>query len=891
MPKKASPERSRRAKKSSKPKKPEKKSEIRNKRPEKSEAKKVIEQPADMVDLPPDLSPEAFAKEGASAQGGKKATKPAAKEGIGNIVDRGIVAEMQESYLDYAMSVIVARALPDVRDGLKPVHRRILYAMWSIGLRSTAKFRKSATVVGEVLGKYHPHGDTAVYDSMVRMAQDFSLRYPLVKGQGNFGSMDGDRAAAMRYTEAKLSGIAEQLIFDIEKDTVQFVPNYDGSHQEPTVMPAALPNLLINGTVGIAVGMATNIPPHNLGEVVDGTTHLIDNPDATVDELMKFIQGPDFPTGGIIYDVKDIKQAYATGKGGVVLRAKTEIVEGKGDTFKIIINEMPYQVNKANTIEKIANLVKDKKLEGIRDLRDESNKDGVRVVIDLKKDSYPKKVLNSLFKQTELQTTFHSNMLALVDGIQPRVLTLKMILEEYIKHRQKVVRARTQYDLNKAKDRAHILEGLKMALAKIDQIIKTIKASKDKEVARVNLIKKFKLSDRQAVAILEMRLSQLANLERMKIEQELKEKLALIKDLEAILKSPKKILSIIKTELAEIKEKFDNPRRTQIVPHGVKSFSAEDLIPDEDTIVTITKDGYIKRLPPETFKTQSRGGKGVIGLTTKEEDTVEQFFSTTTHSDILFFTTAGRVFQLKAYDLPKGSRTSKGQAIVNFLQLAPEEKISSALPFSELGDYKFLMMVTKKGSIKKVSLDDFSNIRKSGLIAIKLRKDDELEWVEPSTGKDEITLVTTAGQAIRFKESQVRAMGRAAAGVRGIRLKGTDTVVGMDIIDSNLSSVGQLLTIMSNGYGKRSALNNYKVQGRGGSGIKTANITTKTGEIVAATVIDSKAAEGDIIIISAKGQVIRLPLKSVNILGRATQGVRLMKFKASGDKVATATFI
>lgn len=892
MPKKASPERNREAKKPNKPKKSPKKmakKAVPKKSPELASSSRFADEARratrrsgpnkdEVVEKPDELIEE-------------KTTKPATKEGIGNVVNREIVAEMQESYLDYAMSVIVARALPDVRDGLKPVHRRILYAMWSIGLRPTAKFRKSATVVGEVLGKYHPHGDTAVYDSMVRMAQDFSLRYPLVKGQGNFGSMDGDRAAAMRYTEAKLSGIAEQLLLDIEKDTVKFIPNYDGSHQEPTVLPAALPNLLINGTVGIAVGMATNIPPHNLGEVVDGATHLIDNPDATVDDLMKFIQGPDFPTGGIIYDVKDIKQAYATGKGGVVLRAKTEIVEGKGDTFKIIINEMPYQVNKAATIEKIANLVKDKKLEGIKDLRDESNKDGVRVVIDLKKDAYPKKVLNSLFKQTELQTTFHSNMLALIDGLQPRVLTLKMILEEYIKHRQQVVRARTQYDLNKAKDRTHILEGLKMALAKIDQIIKTIKASKDKEVAKVNLIKKFKLSDRQAVAILEMRLSQLANLERIKIEQELKEKLTLVKDLETILKSPKKILSIIKTELAEIKEKFDNPRRTQIVPHGVKNFSAEDLIPNEDTIITITKDGYIKRLPPETFKTQSRGGKGVIGLTTKEEDTVEQFFTTTTHSDILFFTTTGRVFQLKAYDLPKGSRTSKGQAIVNFLQLAPEEKVSSALPFSELGDYKFLIMVTKKGSIKKVSLDDFSNIRKSGLIAIKLRKGDELEWVEPSTGKDEITLVTTAGQAIRFRESQVRAMGRAAAGVRGIRLKGTDTVVGMDIIDSNLSSVGQLLTIMSNGYGKRSALSNYKVQGRGGSGIKTAKITSKTGEIVAATIVNSKDVEGDIIIISAKGQVIRLPLKSVNVLGRATQGVRLMKFKASGDKVATATFI
>jgi len=811
--------------------------------------------------------------------------------GIGKLVKRPIVDEMQESYLDYAMSVIVSRALPDVRDGLKPVHRRILYAMWNLGLRPGAKFRKSATVVGEVLGKYHPHGDTAVYDSLVRMAQDFSLRYPLIKGQGNFGSMDGDGAAAMRYTETKLANISEELLTDIEKETVNFIPNYDGSQKEPTVLPAKLPNLLINGTMGIAVGMATNIAPHNLEEVIDGTTHLIDNPNATVDDLIKFIKGPDFPTGGIIFDVKEIKQTYATGKGGVVVRAKTEIVEGKGGTFKIIVSEVPYQVNKASILEKIATLVKDKKLDGIKDLRDESSKEGVRIVIELKKDAYPKKVLNSLFKLTDLQTAFHSNMLALIDGIQPRVLTLKMILEEYIKHRQAVVKARTEYDLAKAKDRAHILQGLKLALAKIDAVIKTIKKSKDKEVAKINLIKKFKLSERQAVAILEMKLQQLANLERMKIEQELKEKLTLIKELQAILKSPKKILSIIKKELAEIKEKYSNGRRTQIIAHGAKSFATEDLIPDEDTIITITKDGYIKRLPPETFRTQTRGGKGVTGLTTKEEDVVEHFFTTTTHSDILFFTTQGRVFQLKAYDIPKASRTAKGQAIVNFLQLAPNEKISAALPFNELGDYKYLVMVTNKGNIKKVNIADFDNIRKSGLIAIRLRKNDELEWVKPSTGKDEIILISAAGQAIKFRESQVRPMGRAASGVRGIRLKGDDQVVGMDIVDPALAKVGQLLTIMANGYGKRSNLANYKTQGRGGSGIKTAKITSKTGNIVAATIVNSKAVEEDMIIISAHGQVIRLPLKSVNVLGRATQGVRLMKFKESGDKVASATFV
>lgn len=573
------------------------------------------------------------------------------------------------------------------------------------------------------------------------------------------------------------------------------------------------------------------------------------------------------------------------------MQAKTEIVEAKGGGFKIIVSAVPFQVNKAAILEKIAELVHEKRLEGIKDLRDESSKKGVRVVIELKKDAYPKKVLNSLFKHTDLQTTFHVNMLALIDGIQPRVLTLKMILEEYIKHRQIIIRRRTEYDLARAKDRAHILQGLKMALAKIDQIISIIKKSKDKEVARLNLMKKFKFSERQAVAILEMRLQQLANLERLKIEQELKEKLALIKELESILKSARKILDIVKKELTEIKEKYGDERKTEIIGHSAKSFTTEDLVPNEDTIVTLTRDGYIKRLPPEAFKTQSRGGKGVTGLTTKEEDVVEQFFTTTTHSDILFFTSQGRVFQLKAYDLPKGSRTAKGQAIVNFLQLAPGEKVSAALPFSELGDYKYLTMVTTKGNVKKVDIASFDNVRRSGLIAIRLKKDDELEWVKPTSGKDEIILVTAQGQAIRFRETQVRAMGRAASGVKGIRLKAGDRVVGMDVVGSALTKVGQLLIVMENGFGKRSNLINYKIQGRGGSGIKTAKVTAKTGNIVTALVVNSKAVEEDMIIISAKGQVIRLPLKSVNLLGRATQGVRLMRFKASDDKVASVTFI
>ena len=823
----------------------------------------------------------------------KKNEKPI----VGEVVRSGvrplpIVQEMRQSYLDYAMSVIVSRALPDVRDGMKPVHRRILYAMWTIGLRSSSKFRKSANVVGEVLGKYHPHGDVAVYDTLVRMAQDFSLRYPLINGQGNFGSMDGDSAAAMRYTESKLSSISEEVMYDIDKNTVNFVPNYDGSQREPSVLPAKLPNLLINGAMGIAVGMATKIPPHNLTEIVNATTHLIDNPDATVDDLMQFVTGPDFPTGATIYDVKEIRRAYATGNGAIVTRANAEIVEESGERYKIIVTEIPYQVNKASILEKIADLVKEKKIEGIKDLRDESSdREGVRIVIELKRDAYPKKILNRLYKLTQLQETFHVNMLALVDGIQPRVLNLKMILEEYIRHRENVVRRRTQFDLDKARDRAHILKGLKLALVHINKIIELIKKSKDREVAKTNLIKQFKLSERQALAILEMRLHQLANLERLRIEQELKEKLALINELENILKSQKKILGIIKKEILEIKEKYGDERKTKVIARGVKDFSQEDLVPNEDIIVTITQNGYIKSLPPDIFRTQVRGGKGVIGLTTKEQDVVEHFFATTTHSNILIFTTSGRVFQLKGYDIPRGSRTSRGQAIVNFLQLSQGEKVSSALPISELGDSKYLMMVTKMGSAKKVDIDDFSNVRKSGLIAIKLRRDDYLEWVKPTGGKDEIILITMLGQAIRFREKDIRPMGRSAAGVRAMRLRKDDQVVGMDVIDKTISEIGQLLIVMAKGFGKRSSLKQYKTQTRGGMGIRTAKITPKTGKIVSGMLVNSKALDEDLIIISDRGQVIRLTLKSVSVLGRSTQGVRLMRFKDPNDEVASTTFI
>lgn len=811
---------------------------------------------------------------------------------VGKLIQAPLVEEIQTAFLDYAMSVIVDRALPDVRDGLKPVHRRILYSMWKEGLRATAKFRKCANVVGDVLGKYHPHGDTAVYDALARMVQDFSLRYPLIRGQGNFGSIDGDSPAAYRYTESKLAAIAEEMLFDIEKDTVDFRPNYDGSHQEPRVLPAKLPNLLLNGTLGIAVGMATNMPPHNLREVCDAAAALLDDPDIGAEDLGKFVPGPDFPTGGIIYDKNAIRQAHATGKGGIVMRAKTEIVEEKAGNYQIIVSELPYQVNKATLIEKIAELVNEKKIEDIRDLRDESNKEGIRVVIELKKDAYPKKVLNQLFKMTQLQDTFHVNMLCLVDGIQPRVLNLKGILEEYVKHRQVVVRRRTQFDLDRAKERQHILEGLRIALLKIDEVIATIKKSKDRDEARINLKIKFQLSERQADAILEMRLQQLANLERLRVEQEYEEKTKLIAELESILNSDKKMRGMIKEEVMTLREKYGDARRTQIVAHPIGEFSMEDLIPKEESMVMITADGYIKRLPPDTFRTQGRGGKGVVGLTTKEEDRVDQLFTTNTHADVMFFTTRGRVFRTKTYELPEGSRTSKGQAIQNFLQLAPGEKVSTSFSVNDVEDAKFLVMATKQGTIKKCSLDKFENVRRSGLIAINLHEEDELEWVKPSAGDDEISLVTGSGQSIRFSEKDVRSMGRVAAGVRGINLKKNDRVVGMDVINPGAAKKGllELFTITENGLGKRTNLKEYKVQRRGGSGIRTARVTPKTGSAVGAY-ISNTDDERDLIMISKKGIVIRVPFKSVPSLGRDTQGVRVMRFKEEGDLVGSVTFV
>ncbi len=808
--------------------------------------------------------------------------------GVGRLNQRSIEKEMQESYLDYAMSVIVARALPDVRDGLKPVHRRILYAMSELGLRSTGKHRKSATVVGEVLGKYHPHGDIAVYDSMVRMAQDFSLRYPLVDGQGNFGSMDGDSPAAMRYTEARMTAIAEEILSDIEKETVNWMDNYDATLKEPVVLPAKVPNLLLNGTLGIAVGMATDMPPHNLGEVVDAAVTLINDPQATTEDLLEFVQGPDFPTGGYIYDWNTIKQTYATGKGPIVMRAKTEIVEGKNGQ-QIIIQEIPYRVNKATLLENFAELVREKKVEGIRDLRDEST-DTVRIVIDLKKDAIPNKVLNQLYKYTALQETFHVNMLALVGGLEPQVLNLKNILEYYIAHRKEVITRRTEFDLNKAKDRAHILEGLKKALDNIDAVINTIKKSETTEIAHASLMSKFKLSDKQTVAILSMQLRTLAGLERKKIDEELKEKRRIIKELEELLASDKKKKDVIKAELLEMKEKYGDKRRTVLIKQPIGQFKVEDLIPEAQAMVIITKSGYVKRVPPDTYKSQGRGGKGVIGITTKEEDVVEWLSTTNTHDDILFFTNKGRVFATKVYELPEGSRTARGQALVNFLELPNDETVQSVLTFSKKNQAKFLVLCTKTGLIKKTPVEEFVKVRRSGLIAIKLKAGDELRWVKHSLGDDDIILSTSLGQAIRFSEKDVRPMGRAAAGVRGMRIRKGDWLMSMDLVSKkdNLDNI-QIFVVTENGLGKKTNLKEYKRQGRGGSGIKTLKVTPKTGSIVSLHVID-KSIEHDVIVITKAGQTLRTPVGKISLLGRATQGVRIMTLDAQ-DKVATTTII
>ena len=806
------------------------------------------------------------------------------------IIAQSIASEMETAYLDYAMSVITQRALPDVRDGLKPVHRRILYSMRLNGLTSTAKFKKSATVVGDVLGSFHPHGDSAVYEAMVKLAQDFSTRYPLVIGQGNFGSIDGDSAAAYRYTEAKMSKISEELLRDLEKDTVDWRPNFDGTKKEPVVLPAAAPNLLLLGSLGIAVGMATNIPPHNLREVTDAVAHLIDNPDASTDDLLKHVQGPDFPTGAIAFDKKAIAQAYATGRGGVVVRGEAEIVEDKRGAFSIIITSVPFRVNKADMQEKIANLVREKKIEGIREMRDESTAD-IRIVIELKTGAQPQTVLNKLYKHTQLEDTFHYNMVALVDGV-PQTLSLKTILQEYIKHRAEVIRSGTEYDLGKAKDREHILLGLKKALDHIDKIIKLIRASKDVPTAHAALMKEFKFSEIQAQAILDMRLQKLAGLERKKIEEELAAIQKLIKELETILKSKAVMMKIVKTELQEVADKFGDDRRTKIVKGGVKQLSQEDLVPDDESVLVLTKGGYVKRTNPAEYKVQKRGGVGVVDLNTKEEDMVTTLLTTSAHSDLLFFTDAGKVYQCKMYEIPEGRRATKGKSIMNFLSMNAEESVTSVLAVRKEdweGDWS-LMMVTKNGIAKKSDAGAFKDVRRSGLIAITLREDDSLIAAHFVGKGDEISLISEKGQAIRFKESDVREMGRTAAGVTAMKLAKGDVIVSADILQGG-DKDKEILIVTEFGYGKSTPAKEYKTQKRSGSGIKTAKVTPKTGKIVRGIIVtQEEKVDGELVVMSKKGQVIKLPLKDVPTLGRQTQGVRVMK-KRAGDAIASVVFV
>jgi DNA gyrase subunit A len=793
---------------------------------------------------------------------------------------------MEDSYLRYSMSVIVERALPDVRDGLKPVHRRILYTMNRDGLRSSAKHRKSANVVGAVMGDYHPHGDAAIYDAMVRLAQPWSMRYMLVNGQGNFGSMDGDPPAAMRYTEAKMARLAEEILEDIEKETVDFRANYDGRLQEPAVLPAKLPNLLLNGQLGIAVGMATNIPPHNLTELVDATVHQIENPEATLDDLLQYIKGPDFPTGGVIYGADSIRTAYATGRGGVVVRGIAEVEETKKGRSQIIISEIPYALNKESLVIKIADLVKEKKIAGISDIRDESARGTVRIVIDLKKDAYPKKLLNQLYKLTPLQTSFHFNMMALIDGIQPRVLGLQDILTEHIKHRQSVVRRRTEYELRKAKERAHILEGLKIALDHIDEVIATIRASQTSEEAQINLIKKFGLSEIQAKAILAMQLRTLTGLERDKIENELAELTKLIGELEAILADEKKILKIVKDELLDLKKRYGDERRTRVIPQELGKMSDEDLVPDEQVVVTLTSANYIKRSQIADYKKQGRGGKGRRGMTTREEDVIEHVVNASTHDYLLFFTNKGRVFRIKTYEVPTTGLNAKGIAIVNLLQLQPEETVSSVINVSKQDNAgSNLFMCTVRGVVKKTPFDQYQNVRSSGLIAINLDDGDELKWIRMTNSDNEVVISTLQGQAIRFHEKDVRPMGRVSRGVRGIRLRTGDQVIGMDIVQEKSS----IFVISQFGYGKRTKVAQFTAHARGGVGIRSAIVNSKTGKLIGVKTLSEDDGQ-EVIIVSSQGQTIRLGLKDIPSLGRATQGVRIMRLN-DGDEVVSLALV
>lgn len=800
------------------------------------------------------------------------------------LVERRTVENvMEDNYLRYSMSVIIDRALPDVRDGLKPVHRRILYSMNEDGLRSSSRHRKSANVVGAVMGKYHPHGDSSIYDSMVRLAQPWATRYLLINGQGNFGSMDGDPPAAMRYTEAKMHRLADELLQDIDKETVDYRDTYDGENQEPTVLPAKLPNLLLNGQLGIAVGMATNIPPHNLSEVVDATVYKIDNPDATVDDLLKFIKGPDFPTGGILYGAESLRTAYTTGRGGVVTRGVAEVVEGKKGRHQIVITEIPYALNKESLVIKIADLVNEKKITGVSDIRDESARGNVRIVIDLKKDAYPKKLLNQLYKLTPLQTSFHFNMMALVDGIQPRVLGLQDILGEHIKHRRIVVRRRTEFELRKARERAHILEGLKIALDNIDEVITTIRNSETTEEAQANLIKKFKLSEIQARAILAMQLRTLAGLERKKIEDELAELRKLIEKLEGILADEQKILDIIKNEMQELKKQYGDERRTQVVKNELNRLSDEDLVPDEQVVVTLTSANYIKRSPIADYKRQGRGGKGRRGMATREEDVIEHVVNASTHDYLLFFTNRGRVFRIKTYEVPAASLSAKGVAIVNLLQLQPEETVSSVINVSKSDKATNLIMCTVRGVVKKTPFEQYQNVRSSGLIAINLDDGDELKWIRMTSGDNEVVISTSQGQAIRFHERDARPMGRVSRGVRGIRLRSDDHVIGMDIVEDGSS----IFVISKFGYGKQTKVSQFTPHARGGVGIRSAVVNAKTGELVSVKTLGDND-EQEVIIISRSGQTIRLGMKDIPALGRATQGVRIMRLNDSDEVVSLA---
>ena len=800
-----------------------------------------------------------------------------AEDGIEELTVENV---MEDSFLRYSMSVIIDRALPDVRDGLKPVHRRILYAMYKNGWKAPHATVKSARIVGEVMGKYHPHGDSSIYDAMVNLAQPWKMRYTLV-GQGNFGSMDGDDPAASRYTEARMDKVGAELLSDIEKETVDFRDNFDGTEKEPVVLPAAVPNILLNGQMGIAVGMATNIPPHNLGEVVDATVALIDNPEATLEDLMKHVKGPDFPTGAEVYGGAPMKQAYATGKGSVTIRAVANIEERKNGRFNIVVTEVPYGMSKESFIEKVRQLVLDKKLTHIADARDESARGKIRVVVELKKDAYPKKILNQLYKMTDLQTTFHYNVLALVNGIQPRIMGLKEILAEFIKHRQKVIRRRTEYDLRKAKERAHILEGLKIALDNIDEVIKTIRESYDDADKR--LMERFGLSEIQAAAILAMQLRRLQGLERDKIEAELQELMAMIAKYEEILADEAKVLAVVKDELLAMKEKYGDKRRSKIFNHELGKFSEEELIPEEESVVLLTVENYIKRVSQTDFRRQNRGGKGKRGMTTKEEDVISQIITANSHDFLYFFTSQGRIFRMKAYEVPQASLTAKGTAAVNLLNMHPDEKITEIIKHNDEIDPEtgYLFMATKKGTIKKTAAKNYMNVRSNGLITIKLDPGDELKWVKATTGKDDIIISTSAGQAIRFNEEDVRAMGRSAMGVRGIRLRPKDEVVGMDVVtDPNQT----LIAVSANGYGKATLVSNFPTHKRGGVGIKVASVTEKTGPIVAVHTLDPEASE--VIMMSSLGQAIRVAVKDIPVLGRATQGVRIMRL-ADDDTVAS----